>query len=187
MKRSGITTSAAHMHSNHHGAGALNVPNTISALRFPLAVVFALVDSVAARVVVLLFAAASDWIDGPLARRTGKTTRAGELLDPIADKTFMLAALGTLALEGRLPWWSLPLLLTRDIGVALGAAFLAVRGARMRMSARRPGKLVTWLQFAGIGVILFWPHSAQWIAPPVCIAGLVALRDYARAARPQRS
>ncbi len=158
---------------------ALNLPNAISMLRFPLAAAFILVDGVAARVAIVALAAASDWIDGRLARATGSVTPAGELLDPIADKTFMLAALVALAAYGLLPAWTLPLFLVRDIGVALGAVIHMRRGMRMRMPARRAGKVVTWLQFTGIGTILLWPQTAPWIAPLVAVTGAVALYDYA--------
>jgi CDP-diacylglycerol--glycerol-3-phosphate 3-phosphatidyltransferase/cardiolipin synthase len=161
---------------------SLNLPNAISALRFPLAALFILVDG-GGRIVVVVAAALSDWIDGRLARAQHQVTRAGELLDPIADKTFMVAAIGTLVVEGSLPGWTLPLLLVRDLGVALGAVLLRARGVHVRMPARRPGKAVTWLQFAAIGALLLWPQAAWWIAPAVAAAGMFALLDYAHAVR----
>jgi CDP-diacylglycerol--glycerol-3-phosphate 3-phosphatidyltransferase len=130
--------------------------------------------------VIVILAAASDWVDGRLARANQQVTRAGEVLDPIADKAFMLAALLTLGIEGWIPLWSLPLLLSRDLGVILGAAIAAARGFRGRMPARRAGKVVTWLQFGAIAAILVWPDLARWLAPAVAVAGLIALRDYAR-------
>ena len=126
-------------------------------------------------------AAATDWLDGRLARGSGQVTRLGELLDPIADKTFMVVALVSLAVRGMLPLWTLPLLLARDIGVAVGALFVLARGTRVRMPARRPGKIVTWVQFASIGLLLLWPAGAMWVAPAVGAAGLWALWDYALA------
>ncbi|MGH7444027.1 MAG: CDP-alcohol phosphatidyltransferase family protein, partial [Longimicrobiales bacterium] len=114
----------SHLHWQH----SLNVPNAISALRLPLAALFPLTGSLPLRIAVVTLAAASDWIDGRLARASSRVTRLGELLDPIADKTFMASVLITLAVEGRLPVWTLPLLLTRDLGVALGALVRAARG-----------------------------------------------------------
>jgi CDP-diacylglycerol--glycerol-3-phosphate 3-phosphatidyltransferase/cardiolipin synthase len=165
----------------------LNLPNALSALRFPLAVLFPLAGGLT-RVALLGLAAASDWIDGRIARGTRNVTRLGEVLDPIADKTFMVVVLLTLAAEGVLPLWTLPLLLLRDIGVALGAMILAARDTRLRIPARRAGKTVTWLQFLAIAVILIAPDVGIWLAPLVGAAGLVALVDYARAVRgPTRS
>ena len=140
-------------------------------------------DGTGARFAVAAVAAATDWLDGRLARGTGQVTRLGELLDPVADKTFMVIALGTLVAKGLLPLWTLPLLLVRDVGVAAGALFMVARGSRMRMPARRPGKIVTWVQFAAVGLLLLWPAGAPWVAPAVGLAGLWALRDYALATR----
>jgi CDP-diacylglycerol--glycerol-3-phosphate 3-phosphatidyltransferase/cardiolipin synthase len=132
---------------------------------------------------VVAVAAASDWIDGRLARRTGRASAIGAFIDPVADKIFALVALVTLALEGSIPAWTLPLLLTRDIGVSVGALLLVAGGRRPRVKARRPGKAVTWLQFAAIGILIVLPSSVRWLAPLVAVAGIVALVDYARAAR----
>lgn len=163
------------------------LPNAISVLRFPLAAAFALVDGTGARFAVVAIAAFSDWIDGPLARRMGSTSRTGEWLDPLADKAFMVTALVVLAFDVGLAWWVLPLLLLRDIGVALGALALLALRKRAAVAARRAGKWVTWLQFLAIGALLLEPALAPWIAPPVAIIGAVALVDYARALRASRT
>lgn len=159
------------------------LPNVISVLRFPLAAAFALVGGTGARFAIVAIAAFSDWIDGPLARHMGSTSRTGEWLDPLADKAFMVTALVVLARDVGLAWWVLPLLLLRDIGVALGALVLLALRKRAAVAARRAGKWVTWLQFLAIGVLLLEPALAPWIAPPVALLGVVALVDYARALR----
>lgn len=162
----------------------LTAPNVMSALRFPLAAAFPFASD-GGRIAVVAAAAASDWIDGRLARSTGRVTKLGELLDPVADKTFTAVALLTLVVEGSVPVWILPVLLLRDIGVAVGVLALALRRQRVRMRARRTGKLVTWLQFAAVAAMLLMPGSAVWIAPIVGAAGVIALWDYARSARRQ--
>lgn len=158
-----------------------HMPNLISALRFPLALLFVVSEGLPARLVVLVVAAASDWVDGRLARATGTVSRTGVWLDPIADKVFMVAAIVALTLEVGLPLWILPLLLLRDIGVVAGGAVLALAGHRAAVPARPAGKWVTWLQFLAVGLILLWPASAIWVAIPVAVLGAIALRDYARA------
>ena len=157
------------------------LPNLISASRIPLALLFVLTDDPAARFAILVVAAGSDWIDGPLARRTGTSSRTGEWLDPLADKIFMVAALVTIAFDRGLPAWVLPLLLLRDIGVALGGLALLMLGRRAAVAARRAGKWVTWMQFLAIALILVRPALAVWIAPPLALLGAIALADYARA------
>lgn len=158
-----------------------SLPNAISLTRFPLAVAFVLVPAAPVRLALITAAAASDWIDGRLARSTGRVTRVGELLDPVADKTFMLAAVGALVLEGYLAAWMLPLLLLRDLGVIVGAGVALARRPHLRLPARAPGKVVTYLQFLATGAILLRPGSARWIVAVVAALGLYALADYARA------
>lgn len=158
-----------------------NLPNILSALRLPLAALFPVVHGVPARLAIVVFAAVTDWVDGRLARARGQVTRTGELLDPIADKAFVITVLATLVVEGRVPLWAALLILVRDIGVLVGSGVLALAGGVRPVKARAAGKLVTWLQFSGLGTLLAWPDAAPWIAPPIAIAGLAALRDYARA------
>lgn len=164
------------------GRDNINLANTITALRFPLAGMF-LFAGARGRLGILAAAAASDMVDGLLARRTGRQTRLGAAMDPIADKAFLVTALITIAGDERVPRWTLPLLLGRDIGVAAGAAILSARGVPLSMSARSAGKVVTWLQFVGIGAIAIRPATARWVAPVVGAAGIIALLDYARSIR----
>lgn len=160
----------------------LNLPNLISLLRIPLAVAFVIADELPVRLVILAAAAFSDWIDGRLARGTGHVTRAGEIIDPIADRTFMIAALVTLTIEAHLPLWTLPLLLLRDIGVVLGALVVLAIAPGARLPARPAGKRLTWIQFIAVGVLLLRPDLIFWVVPPVALLGIVALSDYGRQA-----
>ena len=160
------------------------LPNLISALRVPLALLFVLFDGLWARLAIVAIAGLSDMFDGRIARALGIASRTGEWLDPAADKAFMIVALVTLSIERDLPGWVLPLLLLRDIGVVLGALLLLALGrARTHVRARKAGKWVTWLQFVSIAVILMAPWLAVWIAPPMALLGALALADYARALR----
>ena len=67
-------------------------------------------------VVVGFFLAASDGLDGYMARRHG-TTRSGAFLDPLADKAVVLGALITLAAQGHLPWLPVVLITAREVGM----------------------------------------------------------------------
>ncbi len=169
------------------GAVRRSLPNALSIARFPLAALFPLMDGVPARLAVVAAAAATDWIDGRIARAQHTTSRSGALLDPVADKTFMAVALGTLAVEGRVPVWALPLLLTRELGVVIGGLVLAAAGRRSWVRARGPGKATTWAQFAAIAAILLAPAAAIVAAPMVAVLGMFALYDYARAVREPRA
>ena len=77
------------------------VADALTALRLPLAVLFPLVRAPAWQLVIVAAAAASDVGDGLLARRYG-SSRAGAVLDPVADKLFMVVAFVTIARRGLL-------------------------------------------------------------------------------------
>jgi CDP-diacylglycerol--glycerol-3-phosphate 3-phosphatidyltransferase/cardiolipin synthase len=159
----------------------LNIPNAISLLRLPLALLFVLANAQPARVGVVLLAGASDWVDGRIARSAGTRTRLGALLDPLTDKVFMLTVFATLLIEQRVAWWVVALMLVRDIGVAIGALGVLALRRSTRYGARRPGKLVTWLQFLGVLILLLVPSAAPAVAITVALVGLYALEDYRRA------
>lgn len=105
------------------------VPNVISFVRLlgvPLFLYLLLGphDDVAA-VVVLAIGGTTDWVDGWVARRLGQVSRLGELLDPFADRLYILAALIGLTVRGVVPWWLTIALLLRE--VVLGVALLVLR------------------------------------------------------------
>ena len=103
------------------------VPNVLSMLRLagvPLFLYWTLVTEQDGRAILLLMAAgASDYFDGMLARRWQQFTRLGQLLDPLADRLYILATLLALVARDGLPlWWAL-VLIGRD---AVLSCFLPV-------------------------------------------------------------
>ena len=65
---------------------------------------------------VLAVGGTTDWVDGYVARRTNTVSRLGELLDPFADRLYIVATLLGLALRGIIPWWLVALLAARAGG-----------------------------------------------------------------------
>lgn len=117
---------------------------------------------------VFLGAAATDALDGPLARRRGPTA-FGAALDPLADKVLVVGTLAALAIRGIAPAWALVLIFAREI------IAIEVRArASHAMGASVDGKAKTVLQTAAIALLLAteaWP--AAGLATPA-IALLVA-------------
>ena len=97
----------------------VTVPNIISFIRLlgvPLFLWLILVPQADGWALVLLVASGvSDWLDGKIARATGQISRLGQILDPIADRLYIAAALLGLALRGIIPWWLVILLVARDV------------------------------------------------------------------------
>ncbi|PPK92183.1 cardiolipin synthase [Kineococcus xinjiangensis] len=109
----------------------LTLPNVLSFLRLLLVPVFAvlvLVEEDAWALVLLAVSGASDFLDGHLARKWGQVTRLGQLLDPFADRLYILAALLGLAYRGLVPWELVAVLVARDVLLAATVPFLASVG-----------------------------------------------------------
>ncbi len=124
----------------------LTVPNAISLARLLLVPVFAVLlvqhrDGWA--LAVLAFSGASDWLDGVIARRWNQVSRLGQLLDPAADRAFILVTIVTLAWRGVVPWWLVVALVLRDI--LLGLVQLAVaHGGHPPLPVHLAGKAGTF-------------------------------------------
>ncbi len=143
---------------NARGLGdrVFTVPNALSLSRiFMVPVVVALLlaraDGLAAAFFVL--AAATDFLDGRLARRAGPT-RLGRILDPVADRLMLSSVAAVLALRGLLPAWAVAILVGRDLLALAGS--LAV-GSKIRVN--RVGKAATALLMGAIALLVLMPAT----------------------------
>jgi phosphatidylglycerophosphate synthase len=158
------------------------VPNVLTFLRLVLAGVLPLVPP-AWRLPVILAAAASDGLDGWIARRFHAITDLGRLLDGVADKAVSLAVVVTLTLDGTMRPWEGLLVLARDLVVAALAVWLALTHAWAgfrHMQVRWAGKLTTLLVFAWFATLLLPAPAELRTAVFVLAAGasLLAAADY---------
>ena len=128
----------------------------------------------------------TDWLDGRLARRHGRTSSLGSLLDPIADKVLVLATLVMLIAENVVPAWMVAAIVVREVLVTGLRQAAIERG--VVLAARDLGKLKTWAQaiaaavggFAAAGA---WSSSVAWWALLVAVVlTWVSGLDYARSA-----
>jgi cardiolipin synthase (CMP-forming) len=127
-------------------------------------------------VTLLVVAAATDVVDGWLARRRGETTAIGALLDPIADKIFVAVVIATLVVAGLMPVWAVGLLLTREIGqVGLLISRIATfdeKSTRKPPPASLPGKLTTALQFVSMATAFV---VGSWVPPLFALTAVVGV------------
>ncbi len=125
------------------------LPNLLSLLRLllvvPVLALLARSDPLADRLaaVVLLFAGATDLLDGLLARRRGSVSPSGKLFDPIADKVLIGGLVIYLTMARGFPLWLLVGILVRDVALVLGAV-LFFRRDRVIFGANWSGKLTTF-------------------------------------------
>lgn len=109
----------------------LTIPNLLSMLRLftiPLFALLILRDQRVAAVLVLAASGATDWLDGFLARRLHQVSRVGQLLDPVADRLYIVVTLLVLGYQDVVPVWLVALILMRDGMLSLTVGVLAHHG-----------------------------------------------------------
>jgi CDP-diacylglycerol--glycerol-3-phosphate 3-phosphatidyltransferase/cardiolipin synthase len=153
----------------------------LTAVRLPLAVLFPLVQDMWVRVGIVTIAAATDLLDGPIARRFGSSA-LGVVLDPVADKLFMASAFGVVAFSGQLAWYEIVGILLRDIVATVAFAVTAVSRRARAIPARLGGKAVTVGQLLTLVAFLLESHLLHELAWATAAVGLYAIWDYSRVA-----
>jgi len=142
-------------------------PNVVTLLRLalvPVALLLLVGERREAALAVLVLLAATDWVDGFLARRLGQVTTLGKILDPAADKVAVAALVVFLVARGELPLWGAVVVLARDVGILIGAVAMA-RAADDVPQAGKLGK-VTAVALA----VMVLVHVADWqIAEPIAL------------------
>lgn len=154
--------------------------NALSLSRVALAALFPLVGEPVWRVSLVLFAGASDFLDGWIARRSNLATRLGAIVDPIADRLFVLTAITTHLVEGSLGIAQYGALLARDLATAIG--FLVARSLpclrAVELRARWAGKVVTVLQLATLLALSLRPALVAPLVAAVLVSSVWAIGDY---------
>lgn len=160
----------------HARRGLRHVPNWISLSRLVMAGAFVGSDATETRITLIGLAAATDFLDGYIARRAQVTSRWGALLDPIADRVFVLTAVSTFLFTGAIGTLGYFVIIFRDLMTAVG--FLVARIIPwlrpVEFRARPLGKLVTVLQLGTFAAIIVRP---AWVTP--LLAGVFAASVWA--------
>lgn len=155
-------------------AGLRALPNIISSSRVLLAAAFAVAGDSNARLGLVGLAGLTDFLDGWVARRGQWTSRTGALIDPIADRVFVLVAVLTLVFTDALSPIGCLIMISRDIMTAIG--FIVARIVPMLQEipfkARMSGKVVTTLQLVTFAAILRMP---DWVTPCLWVVGATSL------------
>lgn len=158
--------------------------DALTALRVPLAALFPVLHEAPVRLTIIGVAAASDLLDGMLARRLGGS-RAGAVLDPVADKLFMASAFLTLWRSGLLLWWEIVGVLLRDLLAVAGALTVWIRRRPVALPARAGGKAVTVGQILTLVAFVVESPLVRPLAWATAAISVYALWDYGRALGPR--
>ncbi|MEO8294970.1 MAG: CDP-alcohol phosphatidyltransferase family protein [Gemmatimonadota bacterium] len=164
------------------GRSGFTTADFITVVRLPLALAFIALPGAWWRLAVLSLAAATDLLDGILARRFGGS-RFGAVLDPIADKLFMACAFGVVLLSRRLQWYEIVGVLLRDLWATAAFVVTLVTGRATAIPARVGGKAVTVGQML---TLLAFIASSPILRPLAWATGAIAIYaiwDYNKVAR----
>ncbi len=155
--------------------------DALTLLRLPLAFVFLFASRDVWRLVTLGLAAATDLLDGFIARRIG-SSRFGVFIDPVADKLFMAAAFTVVYMSGKLTIYEILGTLLRDL-VAAGAFVVTwISGRAATIPARLGGKAVTLAQSLTLVAFLTDSPLLRPLAWATAAIALYAIWDYNQAA-----
>lgn len=165
-----------------------NLPNLLSFIRMPLALVFLQANPLY-RVFAICVAMASDFLDGFIARRYNLVNRVGTLLDPIMDKFFVFFVLCILYGENKLDFWEAAVLMCRDFSVVIYGIYLLwkKRLLNYEFKAIWCGKITTVLQFCILIGLTFQQHFPPYVYVVFLILGLMALGELYQSDRKMRS
>jgi len=167
-------------HPDHEGF--LTVSNILSLARIPLGLAFLVFNDTKALAAIVAAGAATDLLDGLLARLTGTQTEIGALLDPFCDRVFVFLGLVSFLPGGNLDWAGFVILILRDIFT--GGVFVVARlaGEPMPFHSRQGGRITTALQVVALFTLIFAP---TYVKVPVLLVGaasVYAILDYGTAA-----
>lgn len=154
----------------------MNIPNTLTLLRILLIPVFVVIFYLPftwcymATAVIFAVAAATDWIDGFLARKLNQSTPFGAFLDPVADKLMVAIALCLLIERFHAWYFTLPALVIigREIVISALREWMAELGERANVAVSYIGKVKTVFQM--IAILLFlsieldYQGIMEWLA-----------------------
>ena len=140
---------------------AANKITFVRIILLPLLILFLVRDSTADRwaaLAIFLFASATDWLDGYVARSRDQITVLGKLLDPVADKLLVTAALLPLVRKGLVPDWMAELLLGREFLVSGLRSVASAEG--VVIAAGQAGKWKMGMSIAALSFLI-----VRWTIP----------------------
>lgn len=140
----------------------MNLPNKLTVLRIiliPVFMVLLMTGHSVISAVVFIFASATDALDGHIARKYNLITNFGKIMDPLADKLLVTAALLGLVQLGHLAFWMVFIILARELLIVSLRAVAASQG--IVIAASKWGKLKTISQMVAVILMLLgnWPFG----------------------------
>lgn len=153
------------------GRSPLNLANVLTTARIlllPLFLTLLVYRRLGTALVVLCLAAATDALDGLVARLLNQKTPLGSFLDPLADKLLAMGSFVTLTVAGPIPAWFVIVVISRDLIVSLGSLVLYLHEHHLEIRPTWTGKAATLCQFlaiiATLGHEITGAGRVEWLA-----------------------
>ena len=171
----------AHEAGSGHDPGFLTAANFLSLIRIPLGFGFLAFQDPRWIAAIVAIGAATDLLDGWIARLTRTQSEIGALLDPLCDRVFVFLGLVSFLPSGNLDWAGFVILVLRDIFT--GGVFVVTRlaGQHLPFHSRQGGRITTALQVLALFTLIYAPH---YINIPILLVGaasVYAILDYGTA------
>jgi cardiolipin synthase (CMP-forming) len=109
----------------------------------------------------LIASGASDWLDGKIARALNQQSRLGQLLDPAADRLYIVATIIALAVRAIIPWWLVAVLAVRELVMGLVLAVLRRHGYPA-LQVSFVGKTATLCLLYAFPLLFLGSHAAAY-------------------------
>ncbi len=158
------------------------LPNLLSFLRLPLALLIILDIGLMAKYICFTLGCLTDYFDGIIARKNNQASPLGAFLDPLFDRLFVLVVFIFYFIKLNLPWYFIIFFFARDLCTALASLIILAlhMQSKIEIKARFSGKIVTIIQFAVLlGLIA---ENMSLVVPGfyiTLIMSVVSLADYA--------
>lgn len=155
-----------------------NIPNLLTLTRIVILPFFAaslIYRAYQYALVLFLAAAITDLLDGYIARVTHQITYFGRILDPVADKFFLITSFILMTAYGLMPKWLTIVVISRDVIVVTGCVILYFVTNSLKVEPSFLGKIASACQFVLIGLVLLAFNINGRLSVPVILFYIVAV------------
>jgi len=154
-----------------------NLPNILTLTRIlllPFFVAALIYNQYQYALIIFIAASITDILDGFIARITKQITDFGKILDPVADKFFLVTSFILMSSIGLIPKWLAIIVISKDLIVVTGSVILYFVTHKLNIEPSILGKASSASQFFLVGMVLFYCNLAETISVPLPVFFIVA-------------
>ncbi|MGV8145931.1 MAG: CDP-alcohol phosphatidyltransferase family protein [Alkaliphilus sp.] len=164
----------------------MNVPNIITMLRMGLVPLFIIVffsagqNAMTYSVYIFIFTGFTDIADGYIARKYNLITKFGQVMDPLADKLMLMAAIACFTFKKLLPPWIIMVVGLKELSMVIGSFFLYRKKDKVIIPANKYGKISTIIFYVAIIFIAYDLDYGMTVMLAAIISAIIALIVYVK-------